>query len=368
MSTLMKASNQWATRPNDQRFTSLTALHEAVKTSRARSAQKVLSSRGLQAVAVPGDHDGLMVVGPNGVPVNTTHWSFGQLANRAGAPAGYLRTLPGALAADNINYGLHHVRDVEELGILLTYDEERQSAELRAVTGPNYGRIWNQTITQALVDRFGDGLTGDFRVPGEFGERVEVTKENTTLYASDRDMFVFLADEEHKIEVPNRRGGQPGLMSRGFFIWNSEVGSASLGITTFLFDYVCKNRIVWGASDVQEITLRHTAGAPDRWVEQAMPAIQAYANGSTDGVVKQIAAAKSTRVDNIDEFLKKRQFTNSQVSAIKAAHMSDEQRPMENLWDLSTGITAFARGIGFQDDRVKLEREAGKILSLATVE
>jgi hypothetical protein len=33
-------------------------------------------------------------------------------------------------------------------------------------------------------------------VPGEFGQRVAVTKQNTTLYASDRDMFVFLADEE----------------------------------------------------------------------------------------------------------------------------------------------------------------------------
>jgi hypothetical protein len=39
-------------------------------------------------------------------------------------------------------------------------------------------------------------------VPGEFGNRVTVTKDNTTLFASDRDMFVFLADEENVILEP----------------------------------------------------------------------------------------------------------------------------------------------------------------------
>ncbi len=39
-----------------------------------------------------------------------------------------------------------------------------------------------------------------------------VTKENTTLYASDRDFFVFLANEKNKIEVPNRRNGRAGSM------------------------------------------------------------------------------------------------------------------------------------------------------------
>jgi hypothetical protein len=45
-------------------------------------------------------------------------------------------------------------------------------------------------------------------VPGEFGQRVTVTQDNTTLFASDRDMFVFLADEENRIELPSRRAGR----------------------------------------------------------------------------------------------------------------------------------------------------------------
>jgi len=74
--------------------------------------------------------------------------------------------------------------------------------------------------------------------------------------------------------------------------------------------------------------------------------------------------AKAKRLDNVDEFLMSR-FTRSKSNAIKAAHMSDEDRPIESLWDVSTGVTAYARGVQYQDERVKLERAAGKVLDLA---
>jgi hypothetical protein len=362
MAILDQASRQWATRPSDQRFLSLLDLNAHCQHAHTNSKAKVVSSRGIQCIPVEGDHRALRAVGPNGGPVDITHWAFGQLAQRAGAPSGYLRSLPSELAADNLNYGLQHSRDMEDLGVLLY--QNGGPAELRAVTGPNYGRIWNSSITRALVNQFGDGLTGQFRVPGEFGEKVAVTKENTTLYASDRDMFVFLTDETHRIDIGARRPGITGEMSRGFFLWNSEVGSSTMGIATFLFDYVCKNRIVWGAKGYQEIRVRHTASAPDKFIEEIAPALTAYANSSTDGVVQAIAAARAARVDNIDEFLMKR-FTRPQVSAIKAAHMSDEERPIETLWDAVTGVTAYARQVQYQDARVDLEREAGKILEMA---
>jgi hypothetical protein len=81
-------------------------------------------------------------------------------------------------------------------------------------------------------------------------------------------MFVFLADEERRIEIPNRRNGQPGSLARGFFVWNSEVGNTTLGAGFFLFDYVCCNRYVWGADQYTEVRIRHTSGAPDRWIEE----------------------------------------------------------------------------------------------------
>lgn len=366
MSTLMDASNQWATRPADQRFTSLTEMLAKMESIRQNSSAKVIANRSMHAAPVEGNETGLVVVGPNGVPVAPTNWSFGQFAQRVGAPAGYLKNLPAPIAADCLNWGLRQ-RDVEELGILL-HRPQAEAAQITAITGPNYGRIWNESIIRQCVKQFGDGRTGRFKVPGEFGEQVEITKANTTLFASDRDCFIFLADEENRIEIPNRRDGASGTLARGFFIRNSDVGAASFDIDTFLFDYVCCNRIVWGVSNHARVSFRHSKGAPQRFAESIVPALERYREESTASIVTAIADARAHRIgdkDAVREFLAKR-FTRSQAVAIEAAHMADEGRPIENLWDAATGVTAYARGIEYQDSRFELEREAGKILELAS--
>lgn len=361
---LMQASRQWANRPADERFTSLIELNNFCTASKNYSRSGVVPSRKLECIPLSEDkeHKGLMVVGPGGNAVAPTHWAFGQLASRAGAPPSYLRELPAPLAADCINYGMRCTREVEDIGVLLY--KNGGAPELRAVTGPQYGRVWNATITQALVDRFGDGISGDFKVPGEFGKDVTVTKANTTLYASDRDMFVFLADEKRRITLPNRRDGKAGSLARGFFVWNSEVGKTSYGIAMFLFDFVCCNRIVWGAEGLIEIRGRHTASAPEKWLQDIEPAILTYAEASALPIEAKLLSAQKKKLDDVNAFLLKR-FSRGQAEAIQSVHLTEEARPIETLWDATTAITAYARGINNQDTRIEFEREAGKILEMA---
>lgn len=375
MSTLMQASNQWRSRPDDERFVNLDDMLMHFEMVRAQSRGAVVSSRAL--TAVPTEDNNVVVTGPQGVPFNPTHWSFGQLCQRSNTPAGYFResNLPAPVVADCINWGLKHDRDVEEIGVLLQANGRNT---LRAVTGPNYGRVWNADILATLTRKFGNGIDrggdapGHWRVPGEFGKAVTIDKANTTLYASDRDFFVFLADEHNRVEVPGRRplsyGNQTGTMARGFFCWNSEVGSQTLGVSTFLFDYVCCNRIVWGAQGVQTIKVRHTSGAPDRWIEEIGPALLTYARSSTQGVTDAIANARANRIsgDGLDTFLAAR-FGKSRVEPIKAVHLLEEQRPMENIWDVVTGATAYAKSIAHQDARVAVERQAGALLDLKAI-
>ncbi len=384
MSILTQASQQWASRPSDQRFLSLLDLQAHMTKAKQNSSGKVVATKNLQFEPME-DHKGLKIVGQNGVPADITHWSFGQLAGLAKAPAGYLRELPSELVADNLNYGLKFRRGIDEVGVLLTRETYQPDAngelpdiagvrlgdnvatrvEMRAATGPNYGRIWNSDITNSLVNRFGDGRTGDFRVPGEFGKQVEITNQNTTIYGSDRDMFVFLADEEHRIDMQGRRNNEPGSLARGFFIWNSEVGSTSFGVAMFLFDYVCMNRIVWGVQQFSEIRLRHTVSAPEKWLDQVEPLLLEYANSSAAPVEETIRNAQAKKLDNdLDDFLKNRKFNKSQVSGIKAAHEAEEGRPIETVWDATVGITAYAKTIKWQDERVAVERAAGKVLDL----
>lgn len=362
MSTLMQASRQWATRPEEERFTSLTAMAAKFHAERAISRAAVVSSRQLRAV--PDGAAGLMIEGPSGHGFAPTNWAMGQAAQLVGAPAAYLRTLPAPVAADCLNYGFHVERDAQDVGVLLT---KNGSATLRAMTGPRYGRIWNGDVVDALVDRFGDGVSGDFRVPGVWGRQLDqVTSETTTLFAGDRDMFVFLADETNRIELPGRRDGQTGTLARGFFVSNSEVGAGTLRVKTFLFDYVCANRIVWGAHELEEIAIRHTASAPDRFVEEVAPALLAYSQASAGSVERVLTSAQRSKVDKVEEFLAKR-FGPKVGQRVAAAHMADEGRPIETIWDVVTGATAYARSIPWTAERVEFETTAGDLLDLVDV-
>lgn len=380
----MKASREWSSRPDDQRFVTLLDMRDHFQHVRDTSMELVVRKQDLAFspdLASPGgrtDPFALVASMPDEKIVEMTmaNIAFTQVAGLAGAPAAHLRKLPAALVSDELNYLLRFGpkstvatdRD-EEVGVLITGENVGRhgrdyvdGATMRAATGARYGRIWNSQVVAALVDKFGDGVSGEWKVPGLFGKPVAVDKKNTTLYASDRDLFVFLADEERRIEVSDRRDGKSGSLSRGFFTWNSEVGAATMGVGMFLFDYACENRIVWGMSDYEEVRIRHTPRAPERWLQEITPAIEAYANASTESVETAIAAAKALRLDtDLDSFLKGR-FGQAAGQTIKETHLLEEQRPIETAWDVVVGATAYAKSIKHQDGRVRVEKVAGDVL------
>src|SRR5439155_14335142 len=89
--------------------------------------------------------------------------------------------------------------------------------------------------------------------------------------------------------------------------------------------YVCKNRIVWGADQYTEIRIRHTKGAPDRWLEEIAPVLKQYDEGSAQPVTLAIEAAREKRIqDDLDGFLAKR-FGARMVEPIKAIHLVEEE-------------------------------------------
>lgn len=357
-------NQNWSSRPADERFLSLTELAAATAHRKAHSNARVVASKSLTADIEDGK---LVIKGPSGVGAQPTHWAFGQLAARAGAPAGYLRDLPQELVVDCLNYGLHVARPVEDIGVLLY--KNGGPARIDAVTGPNYGRVWDASVAEALVEAFGDGRTGNFRIPGEFGKQVPITKDNTTLYASDRDMVVFLADEDKSTEVPNRRDGKTGRVSTGIAVGNSDVGGGKLWVAYWVFDYICCNRIIWGFRDLEEFSIRHTASAPHRFVSEIVPVLKEIARSNVTLKQAQIVAAQNAKIADLDAFLKTRKFSRSQISGIKAAYKSDEGIELglnsSSIWDAVVATTAYARGLQYQDARIDIERAAGKMLKLA---
>jgi hypothetical protein len=89
-----------------------------------------------------------LIVPGRETPVAPTHWSFGQLCSLAGAPSGYLRDLPASLAGINLQHGLLSHR----AELMKTLEAEDGRVELRAVTGRDYGRIWDHELVAAVME------------------------------------------------------------------------------------------------------------------------------------------------------------------------------------------------------------------------
>jgi len=366
-----RVSSEWFSRPDDERYLSLGDLARSVRGRSERSRTRVVETALIHVEASRNDPERLALMLPGAdAPVAPTHWSFGQLASQVGAPAAYLRQLPAPLAAINLQYGLTSNRAEQ----IKTLETDNGRVELRAVTGPDYGRIYDHELVEAVQKIAGNG-TGDTRwkVPGVldwstgiYNPMVDISKDTTTLYASGRDVFLFLVDDLNPIEAGRLPDGSPDLYFRGFYCWNSEVGAKTLGMASFYLRAVCQNRNLWGVEDFEEITIRHSKYAANRFAHEAAPALEGFANSSPLPFVNGIKAARERIVARTDEdrsdFLRKRGFSKAETGKIIETVLAEEGRPPESIFDFVQGITALARDKSHQDARLDMEGKAKKLL------
>jgi len=345
-----------------------------VRSRAERATARTVETKSLRVEARTNDVSRLALAIPGrDEPIAPTHWSFGQLCGLVGAPAAYLRQLPAPVAGVNLQNGLASHR----AELVKTLEADDGWVELRAVTGPDYGRISDHEIVEAVMHIAGDGV-GDTRwkVPSALdwstmthNPFVEVTQDTTTLYASDCDVFLFLVDDNHPIEAGRLPNGDPDLYFRGFYCWNSEVGSKTLGMASFFLRAVCMNRNIWGAEGFEEVSIRHSKFAAHRFAHQAAPALERFADGSAGAFISGIRAARERIVARSDEdretFLRKRGFSKTETTTHIATVLGEEGRPPESIYDLVQGITAVACDRPHQDARLELEARAAELMASA---
>jgi hypothetical protein len=363
---------QWIARPIDEKFLSLASLSKFVARRAEAAKETRLDARKIEFFApdpkTRADLERLSLGFAGGEEVAPTNWSFGQLASLAQAPSGYLRKLPSTLVADCLNYGLKYSRAVDELKLYATGDE------LLAATGPDYGRIWDHEVVDAVRSFAGDGTTTDrWRAPGLldwqtnfYDPQAEITVDTTSYFASDRDVWIMLVDSSNPIEVGKLPNGEPDLLTRGIIITNSEVGKSALKIMHFYFRACCQNRLLWGCERFEEISMRHSKGAPDRFMTEASPALRSFANGSATKLIEAVANAKAAKVaesnEQAIEFLVGRSLSRAKALAILEQGEKEEGAPPRSAWDMAQAITANARSIEYTDERIEQERIAKGIL------
>jgi len=370
---ISKVSSQWFSRPSDQRFNTLAELHHSVMLRKLGSTTRVIESKDIRVDVDGSDPESLKLMSPGlSDAVNATHWSFGQVATAAGCPASYLRDLqarPGGnrMAGMNLQFGLATNRSEQ---LKLYYNHMHNT--LLAANGPDYGRIYDAEVVEAVM-RMVDRSGGIWKVPGTLDWATNIYDPNdigsTTLFASDRDVFLFMVDDTHPIEIGKLKDGSPDMVFRGFIVWNSEVGSKTFGLMTFLLRAVCMNRNIWGAQDISELVMRHSKNAPARFAAEAAPRLLTYANQSAMPILAGLNAAKATVVATKDEdrlsFLRNQGFGKSESQSILDLVVETDEKPAESIFDFVQGITAYAKRFDHQDRRVALEQKAGKLLDKA---
>lgn len=359
MATLTQAFTQWNSRPADQRFSSLDDLHRATSRYHQEAGTATVPFSALHAIARDGR---VMLNGRTETTADLTHWSFGQLAQRAGAPPSYLRQLPAELAAECVDAGLaKRASSADDDGNASLLFTRNGSLACRAITTDKYTRIWNSDISGRLLK---------LAEAGPWQPAPAAFDGSRGLYAGDEDMFCFMVDSERRIFETLPGGG----LSRGFFVWNSEVGAASFGVMTFLYEYVCGNHRVWGAQGIAELRIRHVGRADERAFRDLTVELRRYSEQSGELVEQNIARARAHQLgatkDEVLDAVFALRLPQLSMSRLGEAYKLAEARESwygspRTAWGLAGGLTEMARDLPNASDRVALDRAAGKVMAVA---
>ena len=392
---LYQASNEWASRPADQRFWTIEDMYQKTRKNAEESIVEEIPMRDVSfthngsdvLMELPGSQACDLAMSKYGDPfARFTNYSFGQMCRTLEAPASYLRTLPTATAVECLNVGHKRMVSAGE------GEDDRQflfhangKMKVQAQTSTKYQRVWNFEIVDRLRDLAAQGwrtpparpssMDSETRIATEadtidFGaESVLSVKAGDTiapagLYASDHDMFAFMVNPEVVIDD----GSSPGGLRRGFMVRQSEVGDSSLWMCQFLFNTVCGNHIIWGVSQVSESRLRHVGDIHGKWGGMVAQ-VSSYLDATGAGQEMEIRRAKTIKLGNskdevLDFLFGKRLLSRrgAEQSYDIAEEYSEVHGDPRSVWGVVQGVTRLSQESAFADRRTDLDLAAGKIL------
>lgn len=215
MANLTQASRELFRRAPDERFESVEQLREHCRELRRASSDRWHVPQFLRPTVSNGD---LLLSVDNDGAFCLNDWSFSQLCRLGGVAKDTVNRLTPETASRVLSETLPTSQKPMQV--------MTQGTSIRSIHGVAYTRLWNVDLLN-LLSEFGS----DFQPPqpGFNGA--------TGLYCGEQDLFCFLIDPAGWIEISGE------AFAPGFFVWNSEVGRRSVGISTFWFQKVCQNHV-----------------------------------------------------------------------------------------------------------------------------
>ncbi len=345
----MTAHRQWASRPASERYETIEAIATAAarRSILARDVNRddiSFNPMDGEIIATHGGHEGYRV----------SRWAFKQLCNITGAPQGYLSTLPSPLVASVLN---NHMED-PALRRAHRFLKPMDENELAAVVSPDYG-----VLQQFRVADLARSITQ--RHPA-FHNPKDLSGKGSGLYLSDRDMFIFLIDGGSLVEA-----GPRAVLNRGVFLWNSDVGAMSFGVSLFTFNVVCGNHIIHGFENVFDARYYHTSSIETRFnrisslLRTGMREMNQTTETWKDKMFATTTAAQQRMLpadrEDKEKWLVKMGVPAGLTSSVILKAEVEEGR-CESVWDAVQGVTAYARDLSHMSQRATIEKISKRML------
>jgi len=424
----MSASGQWATRPDDQRFWDLPEMLAVLKDHQQNTTIVDLNLDELEMR--PDDTNKEILLSGNGFEkVKTSHWAFGQLCQATKSPASFMRDLPADKAVELLEYRMQQLKDrqIEEDGDgdekpyrpsqVILYRNGQHMAE--GLTSQKYGRIYNADIVSRLMN-----LPGNWKVPPARPTFAVKSQDSVVLddpriwdpthvrnwplkqlrdrprtriatqrdidginpdglgcpvsvgdviapaglYGTHNEIFIFMVNPDCRLE-------NEGL-ARGFILRNSELGSCSFTLSTFLFEGVCGNHCIFGLKNLTEVRVVHLGDkARDRAFDDLKPKLKAYSEQSIEVEESLLRRAASLELGT----------TKDEVVKVIANRVRDlSQRDLKSGYDTAEeyngtmhkfsprsvrgmvwGLTRYSQTKRYAEERHKIDAQMPKLFAMA---
>jgi hypothetical protein len=142
----------------------------------------------------------------------------------------------------------------------------------------------------------------------------------------------------------------------------------------FLYAQVCGNHIVWGAESVREVRIRHVGSANRRaWWEIRSALSHAIESAATEDETRIRSAQRfriaATKEELLDTIFKSR-WNSAPLKTLELAYetaegSTDRYGDPRTAWGFANGLTQLSQAAAYAAERVRLDRTAGHVLSMA---
>lgn len=339
---LTRAHRELYRRTPDESFAGLQPLWAHCHDEKTRSTDRWHPPQTLRPLV---DEGALALdLGDGNEPFRLNDWSFTQLCSLAGVSKDTVNRVTADTAARVLAETLPSGNKPLQL---FTQDDL-----VRSIHGATYTRLHNADLVTMLRE-----FAVDFEPPprGSNG--------GTGLYCGEQDLFCFLIDPTGWAEIEGE------AFAPGFYVWNSEVGKRSVGVSTFWFQAVCRNHIVWDATEVVEFTRKHTGKVGEalsdirRIVERLVETRDARRDGFVSVMRK---AMEATLGDDAEEVLKALSKNGIPKGLAKEAVARAESRGRFTIFALVDALTRMSGELVNAGERADADQRASSLLALAT--